>query len=335
MIRLIYAFVLTLFLILIPLFGVGILGLTRFFSIVIPYSAFLIFLAGSILRVLSWVSSPQPFKIPLTAGQQRSLQWIKSSYIESPYNKIGIFMRMLLEILFFRSLLKNEKTNPHVSKWLLFTSNKRFWLMSILFHYSLLIIVFRHLKLFFEPIPSIVNLLSRIDALFEISIPTILLTEIIVLVCIAYLLLRRIVVSQVRYISLTSDYFVLFLLLSVVLTGILLRHLFRVDIMDVKRFALGLFLFNPYIPHFVGSCFYVHLFLVSFLFAYFPFSKLVHAGGVFLSPTRNLENNSRTIRYLNPWNYPVKTRTYDEWEDEFREMMKEANIPVEKEDRKI
>ena len=77
--------------------------------------------------------------------------------------------------------------------------------------------------------------------------------------------------------------------------------------------------------------FYLHLFLVSFLLAYFPMSKLVHMGGVFLSPTRNLANDSRMRRHVNPWNYPVKVHTYEEYEDEFREKMKAAGIPVDKE----
>ena len=45
----------------------------------------------------------------------------------------------------------------------------------------------------------------------------------------------------------------------------------------------------------------------------------MHMGGVFLSPTRNLANNSRSRRHVNPWNYPVKTHTYAEWEEEFRD----------------
>ena len=71
--------------------------------------------------------------------------------------------------------------------------------------------------------------------------------------------------------------------------------------------------------------------MVGVLFAYFPFSKLTHMAGVFLSPTRNLANNNREIRHINPWNAPVKLHTYEEYEDEFREKMKGAGIPVEKE----
>jgi hypothetical protein len=53
--------------------------------------------------------------------------------------------------------------------------------------------------------------------------------------------------------------------------------------------------------------------------------------GIFLSPTRNLANNNRRVRHLNPWDYPVKVHTYEEWEDEFREKMRAAGLPLEKE----
>jgi nitrate reductase gamma subunit len=85
------------------------------------------------------------------------------------------------------------------------------------------------------------------------------------------------------------------------------------------------------VPEGIGSIFYVHLFLVSVLLVYLPFSKIMHFAGVFLSPTRNMANVNRMERYVNPWNYPVKVHTYEEYEDEFREKMKEAGIPVEKE----
>ncbi|MEW6607798.1 MAG: menaquinol oxidoreductase, partial [bacterium] len=73
-----------------------------------------------------------------------------------------------------------------------------------------------------------------------------------------------------------------------------------------------------------------HLFLVCILLIYFPFSKLVHMGGIFLSPTRNLANNNRMKRHINPWNYPVKVHTYEEYEEHYREKMKQVGIPVEK-----
>jgi hypothetical protein len=89
--------------------------------------------------------------------------------------------------------------------------------------------------------------------------------------------------------------------------------------------------FQPRAPQALGSLFLCHLLLVCALATYFPFSKLMHMGGVFLSPTRNLANNSRSRRHINPWNAPVKTHTYAEWEKEFRDRMQTAGIPLENE----
>ena len=84
------------------------------------------------------------------------------------------------------------------------------------------------------------------------------------------------------------------------------------------------------VPDSVSPIFYGHIFLVCVLLAYFPFSKLTHMAGVFLSPTRNMANNNRAVRHINPWDYPVKLHPYDEYEDELRDKMKAAGIPVEK-----
>ena len=109
-----------------------------------------------------------------------------------------------------------------------------------------------------------------------------------------------------------------------------MRYLIRVDITAVKELAMGLFTFNPVVPEGIGVIFYIHLFFLCTLIAYFPFSKLMHMAGVFMSPTRNLANNSRAVRHINPWNYPVKFHTYAAYEDDFRERMIEAGLPVEK-----
>ena len=93
---------------------------------------------------------------------------------------------------------------------------------------------------------------------------------------------------------------------------------------------MGLVTLRPTIPEGVGTVFYIHLFFVSVLLAYFPLSKLMHLGGIFLSPTRNLSTDTRAKRHINPWNYPVPVHTYEEYEDEFRDKMVEAGLPVDK-----
>ena len=95
--------------------------------------------------------------------------------------------------------------------------------------------------------------------------------------------------------------------------------------------AVGLVSFRPAVPGTVNALFYGHVFLVCVLLVYIPFGKLLHMAGAFLSPTRNLANNNRMVRHVNPWDYPVKVHTYEEYEDELRDKMKGAGIPVDKE----
>jgi nitrate reductase gamma subunit len=151
----------------------------------------------------------------------------------------------------------------------------------------------------------------------------------VVLAALIYLLLRRINDPCLRYISQYSDYFAPLLLLGIAVSGELMRYVSKVDVVAVKQLALGLVTFRPLLPEEVGGLFMVHLVLVCALLAYFPFSKLMHMGGVFLSPTRNLANNSRMKRHINPWNYPVKTHPYTEWEEEFHDKIKKAGIPLD------
>ena len=312
-----------------PLIGVGAAGCYSFFGVVIPYAGFFIFLSGVVYRFLVWSRSPVPFRIPTTCGQQNSLQWIKASPFENPYNTAGVVGRMALEVLLFRSLFRNTKAEFKDGRPV-YGGAKWLWLAGLVFHWSFLFIVLRHLRFFSDPVPSAINLLAGLDGLFMTGIPTIYLTDAFFLISLTYLFLRRVAIPQLRYLSLPSDYFPLLLILTVGLSGFFMRHAYKVDLLRVKELALGLALFRPQIPGEIGVIFYLHLFLVSVLLAYFPMSKLVHMGGVFLSPTRNLANDSRMRRHVNPWNYPVKVHPYEAYEDEFREKMKAAGIPVEK-----
>jgi nitrate reductase gamma subunit len=193
-----------------------------------------------------------------------------------------------------------------------------------------LIVLIRHFRFFAEEVSPFVLALQSIDGFFEIGVPVLYLTGIVLLASVTFLFLRRVVIPQLRYISLAADYFPLFLIMAIAVSGILMRHLSKVDIASVKKLATGLVAFQPNVPEGIGSIFFVHLFLVSVLFAYFPFSKLMHLGGVFMSPTRNMANDNRARRHVNPWNYEVHTHTYEEYEDEFRDVMRDAELPLEK-----
>jgi nitrate reductase gamma subunit len=312
---------------------IGVLGMGWYplFAIILPYAAVLLFVAGFIYRVLIWASSPVPFHIPTVCGQQKSLPWIKTNSIDSPSTTGGVVARLTLEILFFRSLLKNEKAELQEPQKLLFKTSTYLWLGAMAFHWSLLIILLRHLRFFLEPVPSAIVILQRVDSVLQGLLPVLYITDIIILAALAYLFLRRIVYPQIRYISLASDYFVILLILGIAISGVLMRLVYKVDLVKVKEWVTGMLSFHPKLPEGVGLLFYVHLFFISLLIAYLPLSKLMHIAGIFLSPTRNLRNLSRCERHANPWNPTVKVHTYEEYEDEFREPMKEVGLPVEKE----
>jgi nitrate reductase gamma subunit len=318
-------------LVLLSLLGVGTVGLATLFGVVIPYAAGAVFVLGVVWRVVQWARVPVPFRIPSTCGQGKSLPWIKADNLESPYNTWGVIGRMLLEVLLFRSLFRNTRAELRDGPRLTYASAKWLWLAGILFHYSFLIVVLRHFRFFIEPVPHFVELLASVDGFFQILLPTVFLSDAAFLAAVTYLFLRRVALPEIRYISLPADYFPLFLILGIAISGLLMRNVWKVDLLSVKQLTMGLVTLHPTVPAGIGSIFYVHVFLVSVLLAYIPFSKIMHAGGVFLSPTRNMANNNRSERYINPWNYPVKTHTYEEYEDEFRDKMKEAGIPVDKE----
>jgi nitrate reductase gamma subunit len=318
-------------LILIAFFGVGAAHLNYLFGVIIPYAAFALFIVGMIYRVLLWAARPVPFRIPTTAGQEKSLPWIKQNKIDNPSTALGAFIRMAFEVLLFRSLFRNIRTELRVGPRLTYASSKWLWIAALAFHYSFLIILLRHLRLFTEPVLPVVKTLETLDAFFQVGVPLLYITDVVLIGAVTYLFLRRVLIPQMRYISLPADYFPLFLILSIGITGVLMRYFFKVYVIGIKELTMGLINFKPVIPEGFGVLFYIHLFLVSTLFAYFPFSKLTHMAGVFLSPTRNLANTNRAKLHINPWNYPVKVHTYEEYEDEFREVMKDAKLPLEKE----
>lgn len=319
-------------LILIAVIGISLADLYFLFGVIIPYAALVVFIAGIIYRVIIWGRSSVPFSIPTTCGQQKSLAWIKQDRIENPSGMPGVLIRMAFEVLLFRSLFRNTKMEFKEGR-LSYGSDKWLWAAGLAFHWSFFLITSRHWRFFAEPAPVFVALLEGLDGFLQIGAPVFYMTDIVLVSSATYLFLRRLFIPQLRYLSLAADYFQLFLIVAIACSGMLMRYYFMVDVVAVKELVMGLVSFNPIIPRpeWVGIIFYVHLFLVSSFFAYFSFSKLVHMAGVFLSPTRNMPNNSRRVRHINPWNYPVKVHTYEEYEDEFRAKMKDAGIPVEKE----
>lgn len=308
----------------------GVAGLGWIFGVIIPSLALLLFIGGMVAKVVGWARTPVPFRIPTTCGQQKSLDWIPHSKLENPQTGFQVLGRMALEVLFFRSLLRNTRAELVEGRRLVYHTDHLLWLAGLMMHWSFLVIVIRHLRLMTNPVPGFVTFIEATDGFLEIGLPAVFITTLTFLAGVSILLYRRLANPQVRYISLIGDYFPLFLFLGIGTSGVWMRHLAKVDIVSIKELMVGLFHLAPVVPDGISPVFFGHLFLVSVLLGYFPFSKLTHMGGVFLSPTRNMANNNREVRHVNPWDYPVKVHTYEEYEDELREKMVGAGVPVDK-----
>ena len=111
---------------------------------------------------------------------------------------------------------------------------------------------------------------------------------------------RRFLVERIRYISNPSDHLMLALLVAIVGSGLMMRFVAHPDIIMVKAYMLGLMRLRiETLP--ADPVLLVHLGGVAILMIVFPISKLLHAPGVFFSPTRNQVDNPREKRRLAPW----------------------------------
>lgn len=300
----------------------------NFLLVAIPYLAFLTFVVGVVWRVMVWARAPVPFRIPTVSGQAKSLDFIPANRLESPPDGKWTIGRMALEILFFRSLFRNTKAEMREGPKIVYGGTKWLWLFALAFHWVFLFVLLRHLRFFTDPVAWLPATLDSVDGFFRFTLPALYLTDVVFLVSVGFLLARRYLNPQVRYISLAADYFPLYLLLAIAVTGMMTRYVAKTDVVAVKEYAMGLVAFSPTVPAGLGVWFVVHLLLVSTLAAYFPFSKLMHMGGVFLSPTRNLANNNRAERHVNPWNPEVELHSFDHWKEEFSDEIAQAGYEL-------
>lgn len=200
---------------------------------------------------------------------------LKIPTMPAPRTRTGVVWRMARELLLFQSL---------------FRADKLLWAISIVFHYALLLVIIRHLRYVQEPIWGLVIVLQPVGQYAGFALVLSLLG----------LLARRFLIDRVRYISAPSDFLMLVLLIFIACTGLMMRYVNPTDIVMVKAFFVGLKTFN-WQPLPLDFTLLLHLFSVAFLMLIFPISKLMHAPGVFFSPTRNQVDNSREQRHIAPW----------------------------------
>jgi len=189
----------------------------------------------------------------------------------APTTRAGVVVRLFFEVSLFNSLFK---------------SNKWIWLFGWLFHASLLLVVLRHLRYFTDPVWGWVSIIQPYGKY----------AAFIMIFALFGLWARRFLVDRVRYISSPSDHLMLALLIAIGLTGLGIKYVAHTDIVAVKAFILGLLYFD-WQPMPDDLLLATHLVLIAILMIIFPFSKLLHAPGLFFSPTRNQIDNAREKRH--------------------------------------
>lgn len=212
----------------------------------ILYLATALLVSGLVWKIIRYVRTPVPHMIAVAPV---------------PQTRLGVLARLMRETIFFESLFR-------ASKWT--------WLFGWTFHYALAVVLLRHLYFVTDPPPF---------WLVMVFVPSDYAAWLMVM-SLAGLLVRRVAVDRIRYISSPSDYAMLLLLLLIGGSGLLLRHSMHVDITAVRDFMLGLLELSPQaLP--VNLMLYVHIGSVAILAVVFPFSKLVHFPGYYFSPGHN------------------------------------------------
>jgi len=143
------------------------------------------------------------------------------------------------EIFFFRSLFRNSRMQFGTGQDVRYTSSKWLWIGAMAFHYCFLVVIIRHLRFFTQSNPWFVTLTENIDGFFEMFVPAVYQSGLLLGAALTFLLLRRLLSPQLRYISLPADYFPLFLILTIAGTGILMRYGLKTDIVGVKELTMG------------------------------------------------------------------------------------------------
>jgi nitrate reductase gamma subunit len=209
-------------------------------------AAFFWLLVATFWRIGRWAQTPS--RLPLVLAP-------------APRSRLGVFARLMLELFVFRSLARANRTT---------------WLASLAFHYGLLLVLITHLRLLLPQLPLWLVPFIRMSVLAT----TLLLLGLVVL------LLRRLLVERLRYISAPSDYLHLLLLMGIAASGAALKRLWPVDLHATGEFLRGaLTLHWQPLPQHTGL--WLHLAAVLLLIVIFPISKLLHGLGILFSPSFN------------------------------------------------
>lgn len=244
--------------------------------VILFYVAMITLVVGVTNKVMQYIRVPAPLKIVVTPA---------------PLTRTGVVYRFFTEVVLFNSLFR-------ATKWT--------WIFGWIFHFSLLLAFFRHLRYIVPPDTWLWVLvdLQPVQSFGHYA-------GFAMLFGLTGLLGRRFFVDRVRYISSPSDYLMLLLIIGIAATGLMISYVAHTDIVQLKAFVLGLF-YGPFNQDWQNlpsdTVLLVHLTLVVTLMMIFPISKLLHAPGMFFAPTRYQIDNPREQRHLSPWGAEIEAK---------------------------
>jgi len=227
-------------------------GFAFFVGGVLPYLAIAVFVVGMLYRIQVWRKTPQPGKMALTVGEEQSL-----------------LKGLVAEALFFPSLFKGDRT---------------LWFFSWVFHASLALVFLGHLRVITGVIDSVLMAVGVSAAGIGWMSTTLGgAAGIVMLATGTLLLIRRFTTRRVKEITNFADIFAMLLLLSIIVTGDMMRFVgaSHIELSATRVWAWSLLTFSPNVP--LNATFLVHALLAQFLFMYIPFSKIMHFGGIFFT----------------------------------------------------
>ena len=282
---------------LVAVVGAELADLRFLFGVIIPGAAFALFV-GIIYRVIGWARVPVPFGSPRHVGSRNRCRGSGRRSSTTRFTLLGCWAGWRWKFSFSVRFSGTPRRSCPGNKKVVYTPEQVLW--AVRWHFTgLLLVILRHFRFFTEPFPNLWMLLQNVDGFMQVGLPVFYASSVLLLVGWAtcfFVGWRRPRCGSSRFRRIISP----FSCSWGSDPGFLMRHLFKVDLRSKRSLRAGFL--QPVTPDpGVGAWFYVHIFLVSVLLAYFPFSKLMHMAGVFMSPTRNLANNNRARHHVNPW----------------------------------
>ncbi len=223
----------------------------NFIGIVLPYLTLIVFITGIAFRINKWNKAKAAKMTLFPASVTPGDKW----------------KRIIKEVLIFEGL---------------FQGNKPLWVGTWVFHAALALIILGHFRVFTD-FPLIWNALGMDKG--DVDTMSVVIgggAGVIILGMGFYLLFRRFAVQRVREISDAEDYFAIFLILAIIITGDIMRFGSHFDLKESRDYFAALFTFEAArVPS--NSYFLLHFLLGQLLIMYIPFSKFMHIPGIFYS----------------------------------------------------